>query len=108
MTQTKPDYDETAVDIVCNERKSMKLRGVDLVEAVRRLSAQGLQSGEIEALVQVKQGSVARIRKTHGIERPPTPWGWYSGMLSDTQRRRARERQREYLAARRAQKESPA
>lgn len=79
MTMTMPgdDVDYLAVDVVCQERIPMPLRGADRMEAVRRLTARGLRADEIARLlcmrtadyvysIQRRQEGVAREHHTDG------------------------------------------
>lgn len=94
--------DEVAIDIVCIERVPMKLRGPDCVEVVRRLSAKGLQNGEIAQLVRVTTSHVSRIQREYGIAPAPPPWHWHSYLMTPRERVRATERRREWARARKA------
>lgn len=63
--------DETAVWIVCHHHVSMRLRGIDLIEALRRLADQGLSLEKISRLVQVTRSYVPTLMRRHGITPPP-------------------------------------
>jgi len=95
------DYDELAVEIVCVERVPMRLVGCDRVEAVRRLSAKGLQALNIAALLLTDNKQVTRLQKEHGITPAPAELSWY-GYL------RPPEKRVRYNAIRRANRPSRA
>jgi hypothetical protein len=102
-------YDETAVDIVCIERVPMRLTGLDRIEAVRRLSAKGLQPFEIARLVCTNNNHVSKIQIDNSIEPAPSDFSWRTGVLPDKERLRNNARQRAARArlrdARRAERE---
>ena len=103
MTATliRDTYDEIAVDIVCQERVPMRLQGVDRIEAVRRLSAKGLQPYEIARLVCTSNNHVSALQKQNGIEPAPPDGSWRTGVIPDAERLRNNARQRATRARRR-------
>ena len=78
------DYpDETALRIVVREGYPMALTGVDLIEAIRRLTTAALTdpditNAEIRRRLKIPTDrTLNRIRKQHGIphlRHPPDPW----------------------------------
>lgn len=93
--------DELALDIVCVERVPMRLRRQDRIEAIRRLSAKGLSTGEIGRLVKTSGPNVGKLQKFYNIQPAPLRWAWWGG-LSEENRNRATARQRRNRAARNA------
>lgn len=92
------NLDELAIDVVVIERIPMPLiRRADRAEAVRRLSAKGLQSGQIADLLCCTSTLVRRIQRANGIE-PAAPD--YTIPRSPDALARAARRQRAYRAAR--------
>jgi hypothetical protein len=78
----------------------MRLRRQDRIEAIRRLSAKGLSTGEIGRLVETSGPNVGRLQKFYGIEPAPVRWAWW-GELSQQQRDQGTARRRRNRAAKR-------
>lgn len=96
------DVDEIALSIVCDERVPMKLRGADRLEALRRLVAKGLRTGEIGRLVKTNPDLISRLFAENHIT-PPQPW--WTPARTDRERdirKRRSQAQRDASSARRA------
>lgn len=68
---TEVGLDELALSIVCEERVGMHLIGDDRVEAIRRLVAAGLATGEIAGLLLTTPSVISVVRARNHI--PHTP-----------------------------------